>query len=728
VALLVILWGCAGPLRATAAAEDSPLQRAAILRSAGKLDQALDVLRAESRDIKKRDGDDSVRLLPINDLAAEILIDKGDIETAATLLEKTIATREKLVATGTREQSAPLGRSLLTRARLETAANRLPAAADAARRSLLAFDAAPDRNAEDIASSRESLERSVNAIDGMLGSTATTREARGQAAGTFTSLSMYPEAIEQRRRILAGIIDQRDATAADILDATDRLGRLMLEAGQAEEALEIVARSLERLEPDHPQEANSVRRLIGALQMAAGKLVLARGTFAVVLESTQAEAKPAASLLAGDRLRRLLVDVLRGEADRVPEWFDQAVKSLTKPMPTEVAAAIPGLVAAAEVREALGDSAAAADLIAKALALAGTMKPPDPGQLAALSGLLTTAQRAAGDRAAARKTAERALPEAERGLGPGDPRVGLLRIQLADALARAGENGRAVALAEKAVERGLPRPDEAWEERTTAIVDRLASAAAADQLRERYLAMRARQFGKQHPHVASAYGWFGAASLAAGDWAKAIDFFSRAIALQQAAVTSDTPEAAANTVLLAHAQRAAGEVPKAAATAAQGLAAWERVAGANHPGTLAAIEVLVDARIQLGDTAGMAELLERLCDADAIDAPVRRATHLVRLADIMADTDKDRALKLLAEAMHLSCWQEGVITDADVRLRLAFTAALAAHAFTASGDSAAAKDAVQRARRLVVDVATPEPLYRRIDELATRGERPKGGN
>ena len=93
-------------------------------------------------------------------------------------------------------------------------------------------------------------------------------------------------------------------------------------------------------------------------------------------------------------------------------------------------------------------------------------------------------------------------------------------------------------------------------------------------------------------------------------------------------------------------------------------------------------------------------------------------------ADITAAVDKGRAQRLAKEALRLPCWQEGFIRNDGVRLRLAFTAALAAHVFDAVGDSAAAEDAVKRARRLIVDVADPEPLYRRIDELKARGERP----
>ena len=126
--LAIVGWCWPGGGRALAA--ESPLDQAATLRAAGRFDEALEVLRAESRDIKRTEGDESPKLLAVNDLAAEVLIDLGSLDTAGTLLDKTIAARQKLIAAGRREESALLGGSLLARARLETAAKRLPAAVD----------------------------------------------------------------------------------------------------------------------------------------------------------------------------------------------------------------------------------------------------------------------------------------------------------------------------------------------------------------------------------------------------------------------------------------------------------------------------------------------------------------------------------------------------------------------------------------------------------------------
>jgi tetratricopeptide (TPR) repeat protein len=255
----------------------------------------------------------------------------------------------------------------------------------------------------------------------------------------------------------------------------------------------------------------------------------------------------------------------------------------------------------------------------------------------------------------------------------------------------------------------------------TEICDRLAADDNACELREKYLAARARQFGANHAHVVSACGLFGAARLAAGDWTAAADFFQRALDLDS---NDGSPETAANLVLLARACQAAGEPTRALQTAQRGLAAWEKVAGADHPGTLDAADALLSAKLQAGDAEGVTELLERLCATDVIDDPSRRAAHLVRLADLTVAQDKRRSQDLLRKAFQLPCWQDGFEGGAAPTQRLAFTAALAAHAATAAGDATTATQMLQRARRLVIESEDSTALLERIERVAARGGRP----
>lgn len=717
---------CWGGLPRTTAAE-SPLEQAATLRAAGRFDEALEVLRAESRDIKRVEGDDSAQLLAVNDLAAEVLIDMGSLDTAGSLLDKTIAAREKLIAAGRREEAVLLGGSLLTRTRLETAAKRLPAAVAAARRALIVFDGVAEPDPEATARARDAVEQAVGAIDDLLGADdAATRTARDEVATAFASLGMFPEAVEQRRRILAGLLGSRDASAADIVAACEGLAEVMLDAGQADEAIDFLDAAVSTLGPAQADAEVPLRRLLGNLQVEADRLVLAEGSWARVVEASRADVNRSPVAEAADRVQGLLVALLRGQVDRLPDWFPVAVKSLERPPTTAISEAIPGLVAAARAQDQVGDPAAAVALLGRALSLASSGATPEAGRVADLSARLAAAQRAAGDAPAALKTAERGLA-AEPGLGPGDARVSSLRILLADAILEQGDAEKAIALASKALARPLPRPNATWEERATAIYDRLADVKGHHDLRDKYLAARAAQFGETHSHVASAYGLFGTARLAVGDWQAAVDFLSRARDIRRARGGDDDPEIAASLTLLAHAERMAGDPERAAETAARALESWEKLAGADHPGTLAAAEVLVAARMQTGDTSGVLELLERLAaPAPGVD-PARRASHLVRLADLTAARDKARAKQLLTEAMHLPCWPAAAGLDLAGRRRLAFTAAVAAHAYAALADTAAAQEALQAARGIALQADDPKPLLDRIEQLAARGDRPADG-
>jgi hypothetical protein len=710
---------------ATAGDRESSLEKAASLRAAGRFEEALETLRLESREIKQLEGEKSLRLLPVNDLAADILIDTGAIDTARPLLDKTIAARRQLVDAGRREQSAALGGSLLTLARLETSAQRLPAAADATRMALLAYDSATPPSAEGTSLAREAVRTAAAAIEQLLGPAAdATRKARDDAAAVFASLGMFEDAIEQRARLLQGLLSADAPAPDDVLEACNRVGHLMLVAGRATEGIPLIERASGSFGPEQAPQRLAVRRLLGELQMAADRLVLADESFARVLEEAAATKQPSAASVSGDRLRRLLVALRRGSADRLPEWFGPTTQSLARSPPQDMPTAIRGLVVAGQVQEALDNPAAAAQLLGQAVTFAAAARAPDAGLVADISGRLAAAQLAAGEIAAARKTATAALPAAERLLGPGDARTSFLRVLLADALLRDGETEKAVALAGAALNRELPRPDEDWEELVTGIYDRLASVEGHSDLRERYLAGRRVQFGESHPHAAAACRFFGAARLAAGDWPAAVDFFTRSVEMQQARSGPEDPELAASLVLLAHAERAAGRPKQAAETAALALASWEKVAGMDHPGTLSAAEVLLAARGQAGETAGAVEILERLCAADSVKDPVRRAAHLVQLADAIAAENKPRAKELLREAMQLSCWDAQAALRPGEGRRLAFTAALAAHAFGAAGDANAATTALQRARELALQAENPKPLLDRIEALAARGQRP----
>lgn len=153
------------------------------------------MLRAEQTAIENVDDDDWPRLLPIDDLTTEILIDQGAVEAAETLLTQNIALRQRLVDTGLQQYGVELGTSLLARVRLLTVAKRLPDAVAAARQALTVCDRAAGPQSKETERARQALTAAVDALAGFLGpADSATLAARDGAATTFASLGLFNEA------------------------------------------------------------------------------------------------------------------------------------------------------------------------------------------------------------------------------------------------------------------------------------------------------------------------------------------------------------------------------------------------------------------------------------------------------------------------------------------------------------------------------------------------------
>lgn len=702
------------PPPSPAAEPPTTLEQAAALRADGRFDEAIELLRVESRTIKEADGDESLRLLPVNDLAAEILVDKAAFETAESLLSKTIAIRQQLVDAGERDQALGLCRSLLVLSRLQAADRRVPDAIASARRGLVTADTAAVPRVEWLAAGRQTIEAAVAATEALVGpGDDATLETREQAATAFESLGIFDAAIEQRRLILAGLATRGESARRDVALATARLCRLMMTAGRADDAIAVLGDAATAT----PEEKVEVERLLGEARLAAGQFSAAEASFDRVLAETRAAQGPPTPASMGDRLRRLLVAVRRDPSGPLPAWFDQFLQAV-KPGAPGTSAAPADLAAAGAVMIAKGQPAAAVPPLTEAWRLVSAAKSPAPGVVADLAGRLAAARMQAGDAKNARTLAEPALATAERTLGPGDAAVGFLRLALADALCRSGDAPAAATVADAALRRGLPRPDDPWEEYATSVIDRIAAATATGDLPDRFVAARVAQFGRQHPHVGAAWSLFGAARLAAGDWPAAAKCFSDAIAIQTAGLGADHPEVAASLTLLAHAERAGGDPVRAAATAARALAAWEQAAGPNHPGTLAAAEVLVASKLDSRDPTEVVDLLRRLGTADATPDPVRRAGHLVRLAGLAAARDKAEADRCLGTALGLPCWENDAKLPDEGRERLARTAARAAAVYRAIGDAVRGDETLRRARSLALRTKDSRRVLADVERMA----------
>ena len=706
-----------GPDVALARAE-SAAERAAALRQAGQFAEAIDILREEKASIIRADGEQSLLLLPVEDLTAEILIDQGSVDEAAKILDGTISVRKRLAAAGVGGYDKELGAALLSRVRLLVAAKRLPDAVTAAREALTAYDTAAGPRSGEVATARTAVRDTVDALERFLGpGDDATIAARDGAATTFASLGMYADAIDQRRRILDCLAARGTVDPSTSLSATEQLGRLMMVAGRADEAIPVLKESTSA-------GSLTATRLLGELQVAADQFIAADASFTGVLEALRATERVPTCGSSSDRLRRMLIGMRRGTSQPPADELAQELRILAKPTPDERLAAIEGLVVAGDIFLARREPAAVIEQLTRALSTASAVKPPPAAWVADISGRLAAAHLALGDTAAALKLGEPALKAAEKELGPGDARTSTLRLVLADALRQGEQADKGLDLLDKALDRDLPRPDYGWEQAAVSICDRLATGERGMDLPDRYVAARVRQFGEGHPHVGRAWNLFGAARLAAGDWAAAVDRLSRAVPVLQAGLGDDHPEVAASQTLLAHAQRAAGAPGQAAETASRAVTAWERIAGPNHPGTLAAAEVLVAARLQGGDTTGVEELLKRLIVAETNPDPVRRSAHLVRFATLTSSRDEAAARECLQTALALPCWDSAMPTRAGERQRLAFTAARAAYAFKTLGDPTRSEDALRRARSLALKLDDSRRLLETLEKLAADGAEP----
>ena len=719
VAMIPVALGAAA--RASEAADRSPLEQAAALRAAGRYDEALDVLRIESREVKQAEGDEAPQLLAINDLAAEILIDMGRLDNARNLLEKTITAREQAAAGGP-DEAVGIARSLLSLARLQMVEKRFPEAIKAAKRSLSVADKATGPASDSVARARASLERIADSLDKLLGpADPASLAARRELLTSFISLGMTDAAIATQKQIVTGLKARDGSDPTAVLRAASDLADLLVTAGFAERATATLDDVLSSSSvPASPEGIEALRSLATA-QLAANQLILAEATLDSVLEATGAAEGPPTIRSSADRCRRLLVDVRRNSLDELPGWWEPMLAALRKTPPSESAAGVAGLLAAGDVAAARADRATDLELASRALRIAQGARSPSAPDIAAAACHLAAAQLAISDQAAARKTAASALAAAEKALGPGDAHTTTLRMLLASATAAEGDGSQATTLAQTALARGLPRPSTDWERMAVGIYDDLATETGTPTLREAFIAARGRQFGEQHPHVGMAWALFGGERLAAADWPAAREYLTRAVAIQRLTVGKNDPETAASMALLAHAERAAGDLAAAEQTASSAVAAWEEAAGADHPGTLAALDVLVTTLLQAGKSNQSRELLERLCRAESFADPVRRAGHLVQLAGLIATQDRAAAEARLETALSLPCWNRSKPDAAD-RLRLAYTAARAAHVYATLGDRAASESALRRARSLALQAANPASTLAAVDRLATTGE------
>jgi hypothetical protein len=734
----------ADPPPAAAAAENAvgkAVEKAAGLRAANKPDEALEVLRQATRAVKQSAGDEAAELLPIYELATEILIETEAGEKAAALLQKSLALHAKLLEeAGESDQqlTASHARAILLESRLHAHDGRLLPAVESSARAARMLDGAAGPAAADIPRAVAQLEAAVKAVADLLGPThESALEANLVAAEALESIGQCGAAAARRATRLAAVRESLGAADADSLADACHVARLRMAAGQAGDAVADLESALESAPPETRGYAAAVRSL-GRLHQAAEQFAAARQAFlrAAELDAASPGMTPVAplhdKLLAASVAFRSRGPAPTAELDALVAALPAKLAGSDPAAPTVVEA----LLDAAEIALDVGRPQLAKDLGGRGLALAKGCPAVPAEERIALAVAAARPLVGRSEQAKAKAALERAVQEAESQIGRSHPQTQAAVLALAECLA-ATKPAAARPLVERLLASGAASPRADSDERLVRLFESVGATQASDgsgrtatAWGDELLQLRRGQWGAEHPRVAATCLSLAAGRLGAGAVDAAIARCREAIALQEQSLGRDHPEVAASLLVEGDAYRRGGQFDEAAAAVSRSLAVWEAKAGHWHDATLAAVRSLAGVRLAQGRAADALPLLERLlaADTDAAQAqPARHARLLVRLAGVLATTDAaERSRRCLKEAISLPCFdpadEEGDPDNDPAVRELALTLAEAARVFTVLDDKAAATEAVRRARGLAIGMASPRDTLALIDGVASGGK------
>ena len=731
------------PAAAAAKAVEKAVEKAAGLRAANKPDEALEVLRQATRAVKQSAGEEAAELLPIYELATEILIETEAGEKAAALLQKSLALHAKLLEeAGESDQqlTASHARAILLEGRLHAHDGRLLPAVESSARAARMLDRAAGPAAADIPRAVAQLEANVKAVADLLGPAhESALEANLVAAEALESIGQCGAAAARRATRLAAVRESLGGADADSLADACRVALLRLAAGQAGDAVADLEAALEATPPETRGYAAAVRSL-GRLHQAAEQFAAARQDFlrAAELDAASPGMTPVAPL--HDKLLAATVAFRSGRGPAPTAELDALVAALPAKLAGSDPAApavVEALLDAAEIALDVGRPQLAKDLGGRGLALAKGCPAVPAAERIALAVAAARPLVGGSEQAKAKAALERAVQEAESQIGRSHPQTQAAVLALAECLA-VTTPAAARPLVERLLAGGAASPRADGDERLVRLFESVGvtqesdgsgrtAAAWGDEL----LRLRREQLGAEHPRVAATCLNLAAGRLGAGAVDAAIARCREAIALQERSLGRDHPEVAASLLVEGDAYRRGGQFDEAAAAVSRSLSIWEAKAGHWHDATLAAVRSLAGVRLAQGRAADALPLLERLLAADtkATQAqPARHARLLVRLAGVLATTDAaERSRSCLKEALSLPCFDpaddEGDPDNDPAVRELALTLAEAARVFAVLDDKAAATEAVRRARGLAIGMASPRDTLALIDGIAS-GAKP----
>lgn len=711
------------------------LEKAAALRKAGKPEEALEVLRVATRDVKKRRGVGHADLLPIYDAAGEILVETDPRAKAESLYEKSIAIRERLKKERRLPDEAALGRTWYLLARAQLAATKVEAALESATKAVRILDAARGPAHDETLSAWEVLARAVATCEDLLGpDDPASRRAREVFSSLNEACGRFAEAIESRRTMLAALEKRHGPDSRESIEEVMRLNRLLLDSGRPGEAIA----AHEHLAAGESTDRAATEARLAALRLLAD-LHLAAEHFTAATEACERALATSETLYGKnhpearlDRVAAIAVETRRGRGP------DASVIADVVAGPEEEdfsPALVRALARAADALLERGDAEDARVFASRAVESEEAWKGI-PATARFEHRLLLGRSLLALKNPEARGVLGAAAIEARSTLGPGAALTSLLELALAECEPGEDDDGNplpdlAVPTVQRVLERGLPRRDSTQELAIARSIASVVSRASSAQdnakdpppatLWDAWIASRTRQFGEEHPVTATAKLLAGGTRLAARDPEAALPLLREGAATLEKRLGNDHPDVGGALLLVGLCERAAGD-DAAERSLERALSIWTKVAGDENEATIAATHALAMMKVAADRTTEALPLLERLqtvYETQGTHDAWHTAEVLVPLAVAHLDRkDKDRALAVASAAAKLDCWQPRGLHASDLEQR-ALTLASLAGVLRSVGEEDAGTDAQRRARGLATRLENPRPVLTEVDRRAT---------
>lgn len=713
------------------------LRRASALRAEEKPEEALEELRQAARDLKESQGDDFPGLLPLYDLAAEILFETGQFEKAEPLLARVIDLRETLIESGRVEERGPLASSLLLIGKVHASQGEVGDVIDSIKRAVILYGTTLGLRHSETMRAQAELGRAVQLYVDTLGPEhEATLVARRALADVQESLGDYAAAVETWQKVYAISSAALGTESGETSMDAERLSEAMVCAGRASAAVEFLTERLEKLVAapgDTSASRARVWRIIGELHLALERFTPATNAFreALRLDETLAGRERNASVLL-DRILLARVDSSRGDD---PDWDEidgmlRGLKTATGDRTTVAEA----WAAAGALLIDLGDSAQALPALDRASEAIESVD--EPSRFLDRLALECRRHRVralldAGQLEKARGVAEDVAAAAEVEYGPAGWKTLQSLMELLECATLASDAELSRRLAKLIVDRRVPRTDMPTEELLTRLLVQASQTGepsdAGDQagVLKQFEELRIAQFGSDSPAVAQSLVCLGNACQQQRDWAAAVAYYEQALSLQERVLDPQHPDIAATILPLSRAYRAVRRLDDAERVLERALGIWEQAVGPTHPATLATVKALALAQLAMDRPRQAIPLMERLQAALMADPRVddeELARLLVRLAQLHVTTgERSAVIRILSQALELDWWNMTAAAPVERITSAAKVLAEIAATFDRINDPTAARSAERRARKLASLVAEPQGILDAIDEIIAGG-------